>query len=84
VTDWQPIVTAPENERILVCNRAGHVQIARTAFLRWYDDDGRLLDIPEWWAPLPEGPTKAATAAVAASAMAGSKTVKRRRTKPRA
>jgi hypothetical protein len=86
VTDWQPISSAPACTRVLVCSRGGHVQIARKAALRWYDDDERLMAVPEWWAPLPEGPpvVMKARAATAASAIAGSKTVKRRRPKPRA
>ena len=24
--------------------------------LRWYDDAEKLIDKPEWWTPLPEGP----------------------------
>ena len=54
--DWQPIRSAPSGERVLVCDRRGHVFVAHLLVLRWYDDAEKLIDKPEWWAPLPEGP----------------------------
>jgi hypothetical protein len=55
VTDWQPISTAPQDTRILVCSARGRVQIARTVVLRWYDDAGTMMDEkPVWWMPLPK------------------------------
>jgi hypothetical protein len=58
---WQPIKSAPEGERVLVCARRGNVLIARSVALRWYDDAERLLDSPRWWMPLPEAPAEPRT-----------------------
>ncbi len=52
--DWQPIRTAPPNTRVLVHDKRGHVQIARVAALRWYDDADRLIDPPVRWMSLPD------------------------------
>ena len=51
--DWQPIRSAPSGERVLVCDRRGHVA---SLLLRWYDDAEKMIDKPEWWRPLPPGP----------------------------
>ena len=56
--NWQPIATAPTNTRVLVCSENGHVQIARLATLRWYDDADGLIGRPRWWMPLPTVPTE--------------------------
>jgi hypothetical protein len=32
------------------------VFVAHLLVLRWYDDAEKLIDKPEWWRPLPEGP----------------------------
>ena len=54
MADWQPISTAPQDTRILVCSARGRVQIARTVVLRWNDDAGTMMDEkPVWWMPLP-------------------------------
>jgi hypothetical protein len=83
MTDWQPAATAPDNDRVLVAGRSGHVRIGRKSFLRWFDDEGRLMSVPQWWAPLPEPPVKAQRAGAAASAIAGSKNIKPRPRKRR-
>ena len=51
--DWQPFKTAPANTRVLVHDDRGHVQIARSVALRWYDDADRLIDPPVRWMALP-------------------------------
>ena len=56
--DWQPIRSAPSGERVLVCDRNGKVFVAHLLVLRWYDDAERMIDRPEWWRPLPEGPSE--------------------------
>jgi hypothetical protein len=56
---WQPISTAPSNQRILVCGDRGHVKIARQGKLRWYDDAESLIARPVWWMPLPAAPSDA-------------------------
>ena len=55
---WEPIKTAPSNTRVLVCGDKGHVQIARLASLRWYDDADTLIGRPRWWMPLPAIPSE--------------------------
>ena len=37
-------------------NRNGKVFVAHLLVLRWYDDAEKLIDKPEWWRPLPDGP----------------------------
>jgi hypothetical protein len=32
------------------------VFVAHLLGLRWYDDAEKLIDRPEWWMPLPDGP----------------------------
>ena len=56
---WQPISTAPSNQRILVCDDRGHVKVARQGKLRWYDDAETLIARPIWWMPLPAAPSGA-------------------------
>jgi hypothetical protein len=59
--DWQPISTAPRRTRLLISDERRHVQVARAAGLRWYDDASSLLSgRPQWWQPLPEAPADAA------------------------
>jgi hypothetical protein len=56
---WQPISTAPSNQRILICDDRGHVKVARQGKLRWYDDAETLIARPIWWMPLPAAPSEA-------------------------
>jgi hypothetical protein len=51
--DWQPIETAPDHQRVLVCRHDDRVEIAMSISQRWYDDAGRMINQPRAWAPLP-------------------------------
>jgi hypothetical protein len=56
--DWQPAKTAPQRTRVLVASDKGHVQIARRAPVRWYDDADGMINPPAWWMPLPDAPAE--------------------------
>lgn len=52
---WQPVASAPGGIRLLVCDPAGLVTVARRIGAAWLDDfDRRLIMEPHGWMPLPE------------------------------
>jgi hypothetical protein len=57
--NWQPIETAPDHQRVLVCRHDDRVEIAMSIAHSWYDDAGRMINQPRAWAPLPGPEPKA-------------------------
>jgi hypothetical protein len=52
---WQPVADAPGGMRVLVCDPAGLVTIARRIGASWLDDaDRRLIMEPHGWMELPQ------------------------------
>jgi hypothetical protein len=65
-TTWQPISSAPKDEKVLVCGSGEDPDYVGWAILMsdddyWHEEDGFSLDssdFPTHWMPLPSVPTK--------------------------
>jgi len=58
MNEWQPIETAPENARILIIFKCGHIEdgVMHDKGYSLFDGENLMSGYPTHWMPLPEPP----------------------------